>query len=287
VEVSLAASIFYFDQSVSLEKGKTYVLVLGFLTENCQPYLTGVPVVTYVKESSSLNKQYLPRISQQITMGNPFNIRIMVTKPGEIHQVVIPQLVDASQSPGGKTLRVTLTTTAEDLQQTVSSEISGSFLDMGRGLGSEVVFDLPQNLVLSRMQEVDLTLELVSGSGQIAVNTVGVVHETDWDDGLPLMMNGYIPYDPIMGIFRNDLNLDMYAQDDQAKRDRFFQMLSQGEYIFMSSNRQWGTIPRVPERYPLSTAYYRALVGCPEEMDTVTCYNLAEPGRFEGSSDSN
>ena len=278
----LSSLDFYFDQSVSLEKGKTYVLVLGFLTENCQPYLTGVPVVTYVKESSSLNKQYLPRISQQITMGNPFNIRIMVTKPGEIHQVVIPQLVDASQNPGSKTLRVTLTTTAEDLQQTVSAEISGSFLDMGRGLGSEVVFDLPQNLVLSRMQEVDLTLELVSGSGQIAVNSVGVVHETDWDDGLPLMMNGYIPYDPIMGIFRNDLNLDMYAQDDQAKRDRFFQMLSQGEYIFMSSNRQWGTIPRVPERYPLSTAYYRALVGCPEEMDSVTCYNLAEPGRFEG-----
>jgi YYY domain-containing protein len=278
----LSSLDFYLDQSVSLEKGKTYNLVLGFLTENCEPYLTGVPVVTYARESSSLNKQYLPRISQQVTMGNSFNIRIMVTKPGEISQVVIPQLVDASQNPGSKTLRVTLTTTAEDLQQTVSAVTSGSFLDVGRGLGSEVVFDLPQNLVLSQIQEVDLTLELVSGSGQIAVNTVGVVHETDWDDGLPLMMNGYIPYDPIMGIFRNDLNLDMYAQDDQAKRDRFFQMLSQGEYIFMSSNRQWGTIPRVPERYPLSTAYYRALVGCPEEMDSVTCYNLAEPGKFEG-----
>ncbi len=79
------------------------------------------------------------------------------------------------------------------------------------------------------------------------------------------MMNGYIPYDTNLGIFRGDLNLDMYAQDDQAKRDRFFQMLSQGEYIFMSSNRQWGTIPRVPERYPLSTAYYRALMGCPQK----------------------
>ncbi len=279
----LSSLDFYFDQAVSLEKGKSYILVLNFSTENSQPYLTGVPVITYTKETGTLNKQYLPRISQQVTAGNPFNIRIFVTKPGKINQVVIPQLVDASQNPGSKTLRVTVASTGEDPQQSVSTEISGAFLDMGHGLGSEVVFDLPQSLVLNRMQDVELTLELVSGSGQIAVNTVGVVHETAWDDGLPVMMNGYIPYDTNLGIFRGDLNLDMYAQDDQVKRDRFFQMLSQGEYVFMSSNRQWGTIPRVPERYPLSTAYYRALVGCPEEMDSVTCYNLAEPGMFEGT----
>ncbi len=272
---------FYPEQGVSLEKGKTYILVLGFSTENSQPHLTGVPFITYVKESGSLNKQYLPRISQQVTAENPFNLRILVTQPGVVSRVVIPQLVDAAQSPDPKTLRVTLTSTGEDPQQSVSAEISGTFMDMGKGLGSEVVFDLPQSLILRRIQDVELTLELVSGSGQIGVNTVGVVHETAWDDGLPLMMSGYIPYDTTYGIFRGDLNLDMYAQDDQAKRDRFFQMLSQGEYIFMSSNRQWGTIPRVPERYPLSTAYYRALVGCPEEMDSVTCYNLAERGRFE------
>lgn len=273
---------FYPGQSLSLEKGKTYIIVLEFSTENSQPYLAGVPVITYAEENGTLNKQYLPRISQQVTTANPFNIRIMVTKPGEISQVVIPQLIDAAQYAGAKTLRVTLSTTGEDPQQSVSAELSGTFLDMGQGLGSEVVFDLPQSLTLSRTQEVELTLELVSGTGQIAVNTVGVIHETAWDDGLPLMMNGYIPYDSNLGIFRGDLNLDMYAQDDQAKRDKFFQMLSQGEYIFMSSNRQWGTVPRVPERYPLSTAYYRALVGCPQEMDSVTCYNLAEPGMFAG-----
>lgn len=278
----LSSLDFFLDEGVKLEKGKTYILVLGFEKENCQPYLAGVPYITYTQENSTLNKQYLPRISQQLTAENPFNIRILVTKPGAVRQVVIPQLVDVSQNPGEKILRVTLTSTGEDPQQVVSAEISGTFLEMGQGLGSEVVFDLPQSLVLSRMQDVELTLEMVSGSGQIAVNTVGVVHETVWDDGLPLMMNGYIPYDTNLGIFRGDLNLDMYAQDDQVKRDRFFQMLSQGEYIFMSSNRQWGTIPRVPERYPLSTAYYRALVGCPDEMESVTCYNLAEPGRFEG-----
>ena len=273
---------FHLETGIRLEKGQAYILELGFSTDNCQPYLTGVPFITYAGQSGTLNKQYLPRVSQRITEGNPFEIRVMVTKAGEVTQVRLPRLVDASQNPAEKVLRLTLATTAEDPRQTVSAEISGTFLDPGKGLGSEVVFDLPQSLNLSRIQDVELTLELISGSGQIAVNSFGVVHETVWDDGLPVMMSGYIPYDSVMGIFRNDLNLDMYAQDDQAKRDRFFQMLSQGDYIFMSSNRQWGTIPRVPERYPLSTAYYRALVGCPEELDSVTCYNLAEPGMFEG-----
>ena len=50
----------------------------------------------------------------------------------------------------------------------------------------------------------------------------------------------------------------------------------------MSSNRQWATIPRVPERYPLTTAYYRALIGCPDDKDVIWCYNVARPGMFEG-----
>ncbi len=117
-----------------MEKGKTYILDLGFLTDNSQPYLTGVPVINYAKEDGSLNKQYLPRISQQVTAEDPFNIRIFVTKTGVVSQVVIPQLVDASQNPTAKTLRVTLASTGEDPQQTVSAEISGTFLDWGVGL---------------------------------------------------------------------------------------------------------------------------------------------------------
>jgi len=273
---------FYLTEGVMLEKGKTYVLALGFVTENSQPYLGGVPVITYAQSDTNLTEQYLPKISQQVTAANLFTSRIYVTKAGEVSQVVIPQLVDASQNPAAKTLRLTLSSTGEDPQQTVSVEVSGTFLDIGEGLGSEVVFDLPQTLVLNRAQEVELTLELVEGSGQIAINSVGVVHESAWDDGIPVTMNGYTPYDTNYGIFRGDLNLDMYGQDDEAKRERFFQMLTQGEYVFMTSNRQWGTIPRVPERYPLSTAYYRALLGCPDDLDTVTCYNQAEPGMFDG-----
>ena len=50
----------------------------------------------------------------------------------------------------------------------------------------------------------------------------------------------------------------------------------------MSSNRQWATTTRVPERYPLTTAYYRALIGCPADKDVIWCYNVATPGMFQG-----
>ncbi len=50
----------------------------------------------------------------------------------------------------------------------------------------------------------------------------------------------------------------------------------------MSSNRQWASVTRVPERYPLTSVYYRALIGCPADKDVIWCYNVATPGMFQG-----
>ncbi len=61
----------------------------------------------------------------------------------------------------------------------------------------------------------------------------------------------------------------MYWTDDANKLARFYRILDQADYIFISSNRQFGTIPRVPERYPMSTLFYRALLGCAQEVDTL------------------
>jgi hypothetical protein len=55
----------------------------------------------------------------------------------------------------------------------------------------------------------------------------------------------------------------MYWDDNPISYQRFLNTLNQADYIFISSNRQWGTTTRLPERYPLTTAYYRELLGCP------------------------
>ena len=38
----------------------------------------------------------------------------------------------------------------------------------------------------------------------------------------------------------------------------------------------------MPERYPLTSYYYRELIGCPEDKDIIWCYRVARPGQFKG-----
>ncbi len=114
-----------------------------------------------------------------------------------------------------------------------------------------------------------------------AVNLLGTapINESSWDDGLPLRIDGYDGYG---GLYQGGLNLELYWDDNIDKVTRFQTNLDNGDYIFISSNRQWATTTRVPERYPLTTAYYRALLGCPEDQDIIWCYNVARPGMFNG-----
>ena len=68
----------------------------------------------------------------------------------------------------------------------------------------------------------------------------------------------------------------------RSKLGRFLNNLDRADYIFITSNRQWGTTTRAPERYPLTTEYYRRLLGCPPERSVVWCYDVAQVGTFKG-----
>jgi hypothetical protein len=74
-----------------------------------------------------------------------------------------------------------------------------------------------------------------------------------WDDALPAY-----PGRECQGRYTH-LWLDMYAPDDDDKLDRLVTSLDQADYIVLASQRLYGTVGRLPERYPLSSAYYRLL----------------------------
>lgn len=116
-------------------------------------------------------------------------------------------------------------------------------------------------------------------AGNVTLLGSGPIQETSWDDGLPLRMDGY---DPFGGIYQPELNLEMYWDDNADKLARFTTTLDAGDFIFISSNRQFGTTTRVPERYPLTSKYYRELLGCPADKEIMWCYNVAEPGMWQG-----
>jgi hypothetical protein len=57
----------------------------------------------------------------------------------------------------------------------------------------------------------------------------------------------------------NGFEMQHYNEDTWDKRTQLFDWLDEADYVFMASNRLYGSIARLPARYPLTTEYYRAL----------------------------
>ena len=106
------------------------------------------------------------------------------------------------------------------------------------------------------------------GSG-LVISGSYIANETDYDWGLPFRIDGY---DAFGGIYRGDLILQVYWDDNADKLNRFVETLNAADYIIIPTNHQYAQITRLPERYPLTTLYYRELLGCPEGEDIIECY---------------
>ncbi len=98
---------------------------------------------------------------------------------------------------------------------------------------------------LSRFQASDWIYQNVPAGATLATE--------HWDDRLPLPMPGLDP-----GRYRYT-ELTLYDAENADKRSKLEGVLDQSQYIVMSSRRLIGSIPRLPERYPLATTYYRLL----------------------------
>ncbi len=123
-------------------------------------------------------------------------------------------------------------------------------------------------------------MQITTTGGDLVPSGDTFANETDYDYGLPFRLGSY---DPFGGIYRGDLTLQVYWDDNADKLARFQNILDQSDYILIPTNHQYAQITRVPERYPLSTVYYRDLLGCPADKDIIWCYRNATPGKFHGS----
>ena len=85
------------------------------------------------------------------------------------------------------------------------------------------------------------------------IPTNSIILTESWDDGLPLpifdMSNkNYIPK-----------QLPVFDPDTAKKWHTMNLLLKEGNYLILSSNRGYGSIPTVPERYPRMTKFYHDL----------------------------
>ncbi len=85
-------------------------------------------------------------------------------------------------------------------------------------------------------------------------STIATEH---WDDDLPKPLPEAGQNSAAHGY--HHLTLPMYEPDTLDKYALLKDILSQADYIILASNRLYRTIPRLPQRYPISTRYYELL----------------------------
>lgn len=178
-----------------------------------------------------------------------------------------------------KTLLVTISPLSQN-QPAASGSMTSEFVEGKEGYGKGYLIKLDQPVQVEKDMTYSLSIAIVSGEGSLTLRGSAIANEGEWDDSLPLRTDGY---DPFGGLYTTDLNFNMYWDDNLDKLARFSRILDEAEYIVITSNRQWGTLPRLPERFPMSTTYYRNLLGCPPERTVEWCYRVAKPGKFNGN----
>ena len=93
-----------------------------------------------------------------------------------------------------------------------------------------------------------------------------VVANEHWDDGLPLSLDGKSGFKPSGAYYgltqadgRRDGQIENYGEDSPEKREALYRWLNDADILVLSSNRLWGSIPRLPMRFPMTKEYYRLL----------------------------
>lgn len=74
-----------------------------------------------------------------------------------------------------------------------------------------------------------------------------------WDDPLPLRVVC------VAEKHYRIIELSVFDMDTDEKWKKIQQSLALGDYLILSSNRGWGSIPTAPERYPRMTKFYQDL----------------------------
>ncbi len=207
----------------------------------------------------------------------PYDAQFNANASGSLTGITLAHAVNAG-SPGSITLSVMITDSPDlaNSQPLGKANLVSEFNAVPDARGGPYTLSFDKPIALEKEHTYYLRL---STTGMLSLIGSAPAQETSWDDGLPLRMNGY---DAFGGIYQGDLNLEMYFDDNKDKLTRFESTLNAADYVFISSDRQWATTTRLPERYPLTTAYYRNLLGCPDDKEITWCYNVATPGMFSG-----
>ena len=173
--------------------------------------------------------------------------------------------------PSESTLQVSLFTPGNEDNPLAITSTKLNFDQPGLKLQPIFKFEPVQ---LSAGQAYMVRYEILEG-GPLQIKGESFTLETSWDDALPLSVNGI---NALGGVY-NPNNLELYEPDTTEKRDQMINILDESNYIVISSNRAYDSMPRLPLRYPMTTKYYQALFDCECTGDELEnqAYSLEPP----------
>ena len=138
---------------------------------------------------------------------------------------------------------------------------------------------ISNRLVLQANRTYFAIIELIDGNVlQANSSTIGV--ET-WDEIIPVGLGLYDAF----GMYHG-LDIDRAAEDTPDKLEALLNALDKTDYIILSSNRAYATLPRQPLRYPMSTGILSVVDDGPTGLQTGQRNGLVSddrPVHFPGS----
>lgn len=233
--------------------------------------------VEYQINDSTYNQPLPFPMDGFIQAGIPYDTTFVTQADGVIEGILLGHASNTLASSSTLSLTLSDNPDLSSEQPLTTATLTTDFSVQNELRGDSYTLKLDKPIPVEKGQQYYLRLEVDSGS--LSINGSAVVNETDYDYGLPFRIDGY---DAFGGIYRGDLNLQVYWDDNADKLERYVSTLEQGDYIFIPTNHQYAQITRLPERYPLTTLYYRELMGCPFDMDIISCYREADPGDYQG-----
>ncbi|MDP1997251.1 MAG: DUF2298 domain-containing protein, partial [Gallionella sp.] len=211
-----------------------------------------------------------------IQAGVPYSTIIVPNRDGLLTGMTLAHALDSSASPATILLSLVATDDPGNILASASAALDTAASNDPRGSLVTFVFDKPIPVIAN----IPHTLNIETLGETLTLSGAAIANETDYDWSLPFRIDNY---DPFGGMYRGDLNLQVYWDDNADKLTHFVDTLNQTDYIFVPTNHQYAQITRLPERYPLTTKYYRDLLGCPENENIIKCYSVAQPGQYEGN----
>ena len=270
-----------FDQAPVLTADQTYYLKFEMVALEGRVNVCG-PLHILIQAVDQTTEQVVDLSAPcAVALDSPYTITFVPQATGTLNEIVLEHITNADLSALSDTHTLNLFISKEanptPEQSLASASVTGTFATSNDPRGDTYTLTLNQPIAMERGTQYYLRLE--ADSGLLSINGASISNETDYDYGLPFRVDNY---DAFGGIYRGDLNLQVYWDDNAEKLDRFVDTLDQIDYIFIPTNHQYAQITRLPERYPLTTLYYRELIGCPDDKDIIWCYRVAQPDQFEG-----